>query len=283
MPFLEDKIPDSPIYFEMRQQARRFLSSSMKGNQIASLIVAVVVFSITAYAFIVSAKYIHVSIPMFFLPALVGIVLPGVLSGLISGEVQKRSMESLLATPLTTGQLVKAKALRAVMPVLAILAAVFGLILILLIGKLMYGDESQGDFYSGWISIPSGILISLVFAYAVTGICMAVSSVTRSTVASMVTTYGAMMLIYVIIPAIVTPIFMAIVGQSGNKIAYLVALHPYGMVALSSITNATQSVNVGALLFLIAIGLAVQILIGFIGLAFAASRLENLKRKGIEG
>lgn len=283
MPFLEQYIPDKPIYFEMRQQARRFLSSSMKGNQIASLIVVVVIFAILAYSFIVSAKWIHVSIPIFFLPILAGLMLPGVLSGLISGEIQKRSMESLMATPLTSAQLVFAKALRAVMPVLAGVVAILALIAILLIGKLIYGDDSQGDFQSGWLSIPAGIVIYLVFSYAVTGICMAVSAVTRSAVASMITTYGVMMLIYVIIPAIVTPIFIAIAGSNGNEISYLASLHPYGMVVLATINETTNNVSGMGIFALIVVGLIIQLGIGFLGLAFASSRVEELKRKGIEG
>ncbi|MFM9874326.1 MAG: ABC transporter permease [Fimbriimonadaceae bacterium] len=283
MPILEDYIPDKPIYFEMRQQARRFLSSSMKGNQIASMIVVIVIFAITAYSFIVSAKWIHLSVPMFFLPVIVGLMLPGVLSGLISGEIQKRSIESLLATPLSARQLVLAKALRAVMPVMATLAAIIVLILILMLGKLFYGDDSQGDFNSAWLSIPCGIVIYLVFSFAVTGLSLAVSSVTRSAVASMVSTYGMMMLIYVIIPAIVTPIFLAIVGQSGNNVAYLASLHPYGMIAIATISNATQQVNIGGIVLMIAVGLLVQVLIGYMGLAFAAGRLTDMKRKGIEG
>lgn len=283
MPIFEEKIPDKPIYYEVRQQARRFLSSSMKGNQIASLIVAVVVFAIMAYSFIISSKYLHVSVPVFFLPGLIGIILPGVVSGLISGEIQKRSMESLLATPLSTGQLVIAKALRAVLPVLATVAAILILVLILLIGKLIYGDDSAGEFYSGWISIPAGIIISLVFSYAVTGICLAVSAVTRSTVASMVTSYGVMMLVYVIVPAIVAPIYMALVGDAWGTGAYMAALHPYGMVALTAVEPLMDQASPGVVLLLILIGLLIQGAIGFFGLAFAASRMEQLKRKGIEG
>ncbi len=283
MKFFEEKIPDKPIYYEMRQQARRFLSSSMKGNQIASLIVIISVFSITVYAFMVSSKYLHVSIPVMFLPMVISIVLPGVMGGLISGEMQKRSMESLLATPLTTGQLVIAKALRAIMPVMATLGAILVLILILLVGKLFYGDDSGDDFLSGWIAIPCGILVYLVFSFAVTGICLAVSAVTRSAVASLVGSFGLLVLIYVILPAIVVPIYMAIVGQSGNQISYLAALHPYGMVALTTVVAASKGVNMVALVIMFVIGFGIQGLIGFLGLAFAASRLENLKKKGIEG
>lgn len=277
MKFLLDAIPDKPIYFEMRNQVRRASTGAFKGNQVATLIVVLVIFSMMAYSFLSSARYIPIGVTMFFLPALVSFVIPGVLGSVISGEVQKRSMEPLLAAPLTPFSLVKAKAYRAILPVLLSYAAVLVLIFLLLLGKAIGGDDSGTGMYNPWISFLAGTVIYFAYSYCVAGISMAVSAVTRSSVASLLTTYGVLIGIFVILPAIVMPIFLAI---SPDSAPYVVSLHPYGMLTLATFTDVGTNANFMAV-FLISVGALVgYMIIGFMTMGFAANRLENFKKAG---
>ncbi|MBS1712226.1 MAG: hypothetical protein JSS71_10925 [Armatimonadetes bacterium] len=274
---LIDRIPDKPVYFELRNQLRRFVSGSLKGNQVASLVVILIFFSMIAYSSLSAAKYIPLSVVMFILPGLAWLTIPGAVSGLISGELQKRSLDPLLASPLRPHQLVTAKALRALPMAVVIYGSGLGLIVLLAIGKLFQGDQVGSEVLPAPISIVAGTIIFLATAYSSTGLSLAVSSVTRTTVASLLTCFGAMLCLYALLPAVVVPIIAAI---DSKAVPYVMALHPYGALSLCVFTLPYSNVNMVAAMGLAAFGTCIQFAIGWLGFAFAATRIGHYTKKG---
>lgn len=277
MKFILNWIPDKPIYFEMRTQVRRASAGAFKGNQVATLIVVLIVFSMVAYSFFSTAKYIPIGITMFFLPAMAALAVPGVLNSVVSGEIQKRSLEPLLASPLSPFEIIKAKALRAVVPVALCLAMAFALILLLAIGKAFMGDEPETNMFPAVVTVVAGVIIYAALSYCLVGITLAVSSVTRSAVASLLTTYGVLVGIFIIVPAIVAPVVAAI---SSDSLVYLAAMHPYGMLVIATYTDASTNASMLAVVLIAIATLVAYVIVGFMTMAFAANRLEKFKKVG---
>lgn len=277
MKSLIDRIPDRPVYFDLRNQLRRFAGGSLKGNQVASLVVLLIFFSMIAYSFLSAAKYVPLGAVTFMLPGLAWLTIPGSVSGLIAGELQKRSLDPLLAAPLHSYELVRAKALRALPVALMLYGAAVGLVLLLTIGKLFQGDETGSEVMPAPLTLFMGTVIFAATAFGTTGLSMAVSSVARSTVAALITCLGLIIGLYAVLPAVVVPVFAAL---SSDSFPYLMALHPYGAISLCTFTMSSVQINWMLVAPLIGIGLAVQWAMGWFGLAFASSRIEQLTKKG---
>lgn len=270
-------IPERPVFFDLRQQVRK-MSMSRSGNAaVATWIVAIVIFAAIAYSMISAARYVPLSAPMFILPVISGLLLPGVLSGLIAGEYQKRSLESLLAAPISSFQIVMAKALRGAFSGLAALAAAFLLIAMVGTVKMFTGSEQYDEFRPAWIGILLGIGVHIVITFAVTGLTLGISSMAKNTVSAILTTYGVMIGLFAVLPAIIFPIF-----AGPDSRGEIFGGHPIGMMTYALMNYGSMDDVHRPLLVVSAwSGVFVHLLLGGIGIKVAVENLDRVRRQGM--
>lgn len=280
MNFIERMIPEKVVFYEMRQQSRRLLSGATKGGQIAIAIVILGAFVVVCYSILQIAYDFPIEIFPFALVGVFSFILPPVVSGTISGELQKRSLEGILAAPLNSFQVVKAKGLRGVIPVLSIVALMLILFLVVAVAKLSVGWQENDSFVPFWFSLPLATLGGLVYAYGLTGMVLAVSAVTRTTTASLISSFGLIFGVYAILPGIVLPLAGAISG-SDEFVRSLLAFHPYGFSTFTIVSDAWRELNNVAILACLAAGIGFQLAAGYFGMLFAAERIESLRRRGV--
>lgn len=280
MNFIERFIPEKVVFYEVRQQSRRLLSGATKGGQIAVAIVILGAFVVVCYSILQIAYNFPIEIFPFALVGVFSLILPPVVSGTISGELQKRSLEGILAAPLSSLQIVKAKGLRGVIPVLSIVALMLILFLVVAVAKLSVGWQDNDSFVPFWFSLPLATLGALIYAYGLTGMVLAVSAVTRTTTASLISSYGLIFGVYVVLPGIVLPLASAIT-DSNELVRYLFALQPYGFSTFTITADIWRDMYGVAVGVCLAGGIALQLAAGYFGMLFAADRIESLRRRGV--
>ncbi|MBX3114058.1 MAG: ABC transporter permease subunit [Fimbriimonadaceae bacterium] len=286
MSFIENivnRIPNKPVFFEVRQQLRRSsIESATGGNsKIGSIIGVIVILLIVGSNLIMAARYIQVGYLMFILPVLATFLLPAMVSPVIAGEFQRRSLEQLLAAPISTVDIVKGKALRAIIPVLMMLTIVLFMILLIGIGKIFQGHEQDFDVFSPFISLPVCSLLFFVWSFFVTGLSVFVSSVTKSTSAALLASIGILVGLVFVVPAIIVPLSAVAIGPTA--IGYLAAMHPAGMmvIAVARDTSA-EPMHLPAAVMILLVSNCLYLAFGAFFLNLAARKLATYRKTGFE-
>lgn len=276
---IERFIPDKPVYVELRQQVRRFFSGTNRNGAVAIAIVIVAVLMVFVFIAAQSAYSFPVGVLALFLPGVIGLILPPILSGVISGEVQGRSLEALLAAPVTSMDIVKAKTLRAAVPTVLITIVVLMIAAIFGIAKLFTGSDMNDAMNPAIVALGVGVLVSFIFAYSIAGLIVGVSAVARSRVAGLIGSYGLLFALYAILPGVIAPLAATI----GNDLVlgYILAFHPYAMVVYGVFSDTTMNLSSASLVVCAVASLAIHLVLGWLGMAFAANRIEMLRKKGV--
>lgn len=286
MSFIENlvnRIPNKPVFFEVRQQLRRASLESAGGgnNKLASIIAVTVLMLIVGSNLIMSAKYIQVGYLMFILPVLATFLLPAMISPVIAGEFQRRSLEQLLAAPLSSTDIIKGKALRAVVPVLMMLGIVVLMALFIGIGKIFQGHEPDSAVYSPFISMPVCTLLFFAWSYFVTGLTVFISAVTKSTSAALLASIGILVGLVFVVPAIIAPISGALLGPT--SMGYLVAMHPAGMMVVAIVRdNSSEAIYLPAAIVIMVVSNSIYLVFGTLFLNLAARKLATYRKTGFE-
>ncbi|QYK52086.1 MAG: ABC transporter permease subunit [Fimbriimonadaceae bacterium] len=286
MSFIENivnRIPNKPMFFEVRQQLRRSSLESATGgsNKLGSIIGVIILLLIVGSNLIMSARYIQVGYLMFILPVLATFLLPAMVSPVIAGEFQRRSLEQLLAAPLSSLDIVKGKALRAVVPVLMMLAVVFLMILLIGVGKIFQGHEPENGVVSPFISLPVSTILFFVWSYFVTGLTVFISSVTKSTSAALLASVGILVGLVFVVPAIIIPLSTVVFGPT--VIGYLAAMHPAGMVAFAVLRdNSPEPISLPAVIAILVVSNCIYLAFGTLFLNLSAKKLGTYRKTGFE-
>jgi len=286
MSFIENivsRLPNKPIYFEMRQQLRRSSLESATGgsSKLGSIIGVVVVLLIVVSNLIMSARYIQVGYLMFILPVLATFLLPAVISPVVAGEFQRRSLEQLLAAPVSTVDIVKGKALRAVIPVTMMLGIVIVLALFIGIGKIFQGHESDSAVISPLISVPICIILFFMWSYFVTGLTVFISSVTKSTSAALLASVGILVGLVFVVPAIIVPLSAVAIGPTA--IGYLAAMHPAGMMVIAVVRDTSpEPIQLPVAIIILVMSNAIYLALGTLFLNLTARKLATYRKTGFE-
>lgn len=273
-----DRIPDEPKYYELKQQLRRSSLDGGKGNKIATIVAVSVILLVVGTNLIFASRYVQVGYLMLALPFLATFLLPAMISPLISGEYQRRSLEQLLATPLKPSEIVFAKALRGVIPTLMMLAIVLGMIFFVSIGKLFYGHDVDNFVNSPFISVPICIVVFILWSFFVTSITIYVSSVTKTTSAALLGSFGIQIGLFFVVPAIIAP--LVTIAGGPEAIGYFVVTHPVGLMTFTVARDTEMQMVPLVLLALFA--LASYVATGFAFLALAAKKLGTYRQTGFE-
>jgi len=275
-----DRLPNDPKYFEIKQQLRRSALDTGGGNKIATIIAVTVILLIVGSQLIMSSRYVQVAYLMMILPFLSTFLLPAMVSPVIAGEYQRRSLEQLLAAPLSAGEIVYGKALRAVVPALMMLGIVLFMILLVAFGKIFYGHEPDSTVHSPFFSIPVMTIIFLTWSFFVTGSTIYVSSVTKSTSAALLASVGIQVGIFFVVPAIVLPVSSVVFGPQAA--GYLGSVHPAGVMMFAVTKDVGGQLNPGWVITLAIIANAIYVALGILFLIMAGRKLATYRKTGFE-
>ncbi|MCW5937768.1 MAG: ABC transporter permease subunit [Fimbriimonadaceae bacterium] len=204
MSFARELFLDNPAMVEAKRPVLQFLRP---GKWSAPYILAIVFVGVAYGALLASAITYLPS----FDPAIILVVVPvaaavGVsvtLHGVLAGEREKRSLETLLAAPVSAAQLVAAKACRAVPPVVL-------LVLLLPVPALVLAVAKSQSGYTVFEGTPSilvflgTLLILVATAFMTAGLTMLVSAHTKTTANALLGTLAALFIAYAIVPMTLT-------------------------------------------------------------------------------
>ncbi len=275
---ISESLPDRPIFYELRQQLRRGVLTVNPGQKWAAVFVLLAILVPVAYLVFQSGAYISPQMLMFGVPPLMSMLLPAVVSPVIAGEYQRRSLEQLLASPLRPLHIVFAKALRGVIPAMMILVAVYGLSAVTVLSKVVYGEQATDNVVPFWISIVACTIISIGWAIFVVGSSIYISALARSTTAALLGSTGFQIAVFLVIPGIVIPL-VAMASQEWASVFF--RLHPLGQMDLAIMQRSDEQ-RLAAQITVAWISVIAYIGMGTAFLFLAARRLERYRRTGFE-
>lgn len=204
-----------------------------------------------------------------YLMLTVEILIPAtVLHSALAGEREKRSLDLLLAAPVTGAQIVTAKLVKAVVPIVTVL-------LVCVVPTLAL-SMVQAHGTSTWIhpvSVINAAMCSLVAfsaAVMVTGATMYVSAKTKTTASSLTAVVGILFLWFVVFP-----IMFAMVSEISSDFSQaLMTLHPYQ--AVTKLLYETEASPIRWCL----LNSLIHLSVGAVGIVLTAKALERERKTG---
>lgn len=205
------------------------------------------------------------------------LILPIVMHGVVAGEKEKRSLEMLLAAPVTSSQIAFAKLMRgAIFFLVVIVAFLIPLIIILAVqashGEIL-GAESIGHALG--LVLLSLILIALA-ALANGSISLAVSAMCRSTSAAMLSCVGTHFLLLVFPWVLLGPLMAE--DRGGKIISGILTAHPVG--AVLQLLDMWEGSKVSSLAVIFTVPVILWSLITICCFQYVVSNLDAERRLG---
>ncbi|GAB4131505.1 MAG: hypothetical protein Fur0036_18110 [Fimbriimonadaceae bacterium] len=234
----------NPMLAETRIVLRRWLG--LKGDNLqAKLVIAAVcvvvlgiIGAVARYSFLVDTT---VAFPIAWV--LLGLVSIITLHGALAREREKRSMEVLLTTPLTAKQIVLGKLTRAVPAITAILVCVPIFLLASGLGRAFFKENglTWGD------NLPAAVVMLALLGYLVSSsffamcLTMAVSAITQRVAASLLLSFALWVVVYLIVPIILSSIFW---GDAGISMWHPMAAF-FALVGFSEYSSLSSFIVIG--------------------------------------
>ena len=214
----------NPMMAEVLREKNKVLApENWRGSQLAARILLGVIYLFLLALVLFYIEYVEPVMLLYVLMAVQTLMIPSALHGTIAGEREKRSLDMLLVAPVTASQIVIGKFSRALVPVIGLSLAIGLPTLVVEIAKS--ADTAQRDDLNraGMLGFAIASLYCLLYAMAIGGLTMWISSKTRTASAAMMSTIGALFLVLVVVPAIADT--MSYVG--GGPAELVVLLNPF--------------------------------------------------------
>lgn len=208
MSWLRALTVDSPAWGEAMRPVRKVIKpQSVKGGAGTSIVVGVIIGCFV----LVGATYHEILWP---LGLMYGVVVIGLLvsavaaHNTISGEREKRSLDLLLAAPVSTTQLVAAKFLAGLWGMLlawgsGVVVACASLILRTIRAAHL---NIEPDLASEYLSVGLGGLFILTPMLATLALSLYISARSRNGLGSLLAVIAAMVVVFVVLPAVIAPL-----------------------------------------------------------------------------
>lgn len=197
---------ENPLLYDFVLQTRRLKPTNWRSQQALSMaLVAMIVVSFMYFA-LQTARYMNVSPLLFVIQGANTLVVPIMLHPVLAAEYQNRSLEVLMASPLSAWQVVLAKLLRAVVPVLATTSVVLFVMASMRVVQLFNVGNNYDQVRNEWVSVPVGLLATGAWAFFVASFTIWVSSLAKTTSAALLATIGGILGSLVMIPMVVAPL-----------------------------------------------------------------------------
>ncbi len=214
----------------MRAEIARERSKVLSGTSWsgANLVAKIIVMLIYLFIVIQIIRYHDVIEPAYLVFALMGayfVFIPATLHGSIAGERESRSLDMLLAAPVTAQQVVLGKLARAIVPItwLALALGVPGLIL-----AFTHEISSHQPFCAYVGPFIVGFLYALLTAATLACLVTYISSRAKTTAAALMATIGVIFVGLFVYPAVVGIFTM---GMMGTTTEFFFVLHPFVVVS----------------------------------------------------
>ncbi len=229
--FWEKLISRNPMMAEPARFVRQITSpSEWKGQQIVmGVIVAIIFIFFMAMTFVYSDAMDPGGM-IYVMMGLIVLVVPVNLHGAIAGEREKRSLDMLLAAPLTAQQIVSAKILRVIVPLSLIVVGFAIPAYVLAIKRAMqntttyYGPHAPPEM----VMVTNGLVLTVCFAIFCSVCTVYVSSITRNTASALISSIGAIFFYLVVLPLMLMPFFW-LLPWMGEIIGLM---HPFGALTM---------------------------------------------------
>lgn len=258
---------------------RKMHPKNWRANSAAAYAVVACIYMFMFYIVIQAAGSIeptYLFFPMMFFTLL---VLPVVLHGSISGERQSRSLESLYAAPVSPGEILLAKATRAIPALLGIIVSCGFLMLLVGVVRAFQPPMFSADTRTGFLIFLFGFVGVFALAFLVTGITMWISAVSKSTGSALLGTVGAMIGLFLIVPIVVATLIGLI---SPEFLENVIGIHPMGFVGVLLFNQDSFDGSGAAERDVIAgVGVLIWFLIGAVFWGMAVSKLNRERSSGV--
>jgi ABC-type transport system involved in multi-copper enzyme maturation permease subunit len=263
---------------------RRMLDRRNWSNQhTAAVVVAGVFYLIFLLTVLPNAATVESSIFLYIMMIVVLFVVPITLHGVIAGEREKRSLDMLLAAPVTSAEIVWAKLHRARGLVASTMLFLGGPLALVLIAQVIspgrvFGPPGGLPAFAGAIF---GLGSVLAAAFASGGITILISSHAKNGASSLMTNLAVHFGLLAGFPFVLEVLLSAFPnGYELGALPWLV--HPIGILTAATPGTLTQlEVGLMSSKKVVAIGMAVWVLYATIGLCclqLAARRLDKERR-----
>lgn len=272
----ETWLEKNPMLIEVRIAARKFLPKGWHKNAkililCCGLILIGIIMLGVYYADIIPAQA--------FCMAAVGISgLTMLVSSpqLIAGERQNRSLEPLLAAPVTSTQIVLGKVARAWLAPLAALVICFGAGWLIYLGGLFNYKVDFHQFTPFPLYFLITLLLGIVTNLGILGLTLAISAHLKNTTSASLSAFLTFIALFAILPSVLYPILENELPH-GEAIPFT---HPLVATILTSNLVSNHGVSEGEAALAIAIGNAIFIGIFLLGIHLAIRKLERIRSKG---
>ena len=194
---------NNPMLAEIQREKNKALAQhNWRGGQLAARILLGLVYLSILVLLLRYIEYVEPVILMYILLALLTIMVPAALYGTIAGEREKRSLDLLLAAPVTPGQIVVGKFGRGFVSMIGLTLAIGLPAFVVEVVQQIDGSSPSGLQPNGFAGFFISLLFCIMAGLAVGGLTMWVSSKTRTSSAAILTTVGAIFLLVAVTPAI---------------------------------------------------------------------------------
>ncbi len=207
------------------------------------------------------------------------LILPIVMHGVIAGEKEKRSLEMLLAAPVTSSQIAFAKLMRGSIFYLVVMSAFLVPMLIVLLVQFVKGEIQGADNFGQAMAL-MGISLLLIGVASLTNGCitLAVSAMCRSTSAAMLSCVGVHFFLLVFPWVLLGPLMAVSSGDASSFVSAILGVHPVG--GLLQLLNMWDTNRVTHPAIIIISSLVVWLIICAACFSFVVSNLDGERRQG---
>jgi len=269
-------IRNNPMMAEVRMANARFVGGrGWSAGQIAAAAICVMLYLYFLVMVVQNSGSIEVSYLFLTMLVIMMVILPIALHGVIAGEREKRSLEMLLAAPVTSTQIAMAKLMRAALFVAVVTVAFLIPILTVLVVQSVKG-EINGFPNMGVAFMAVGMSLVITFFAALTNaaISLAVSAAAKSTSAAMIANIGVHFFLLIFVPILFTPV----AAISGDMASYLMLPHPIWAMSAFLYTNGQPMLNINSLYGLV--GIPIWLAISVFCFIFVVNSLDSDRRLG---
>ncbi|MCH7904723.1 MAG: ABC transporter permease subunit [Armatimonadetes bacterium] len=207
----------------LREKNKALAPESWRGGQLAARILLGVFYLLGLALVLNNIQYIEPVILLYVLMGVQTLLIPAVLHATIAGEREKRSLDMLLVAPVTASQIVIGKFSRALVPVVALSLAIGLPTLAVELARSADGAERYDLNRPGMLGFMIASLFCLLFAMAIGGLTMWISSKTRTASAAMMSTIGALFLLLIVVPAIAATMSYG----AGDFADFVIEMNPF--------------------------------------------------------
>lgn len=225
-----DLVTNNPVIKDSQRLILKNLNpKSWQANTMVSVVIVGVIYIALNALSMQGIAFLDASLFSMILLTLCILVPAIVVYALIAGEREKRTLDLLLVAPVSAPQIVVAKVVKVLVPILALQVLLTLPSIVFSIARHWQGMPAMLSSAPVIPVILSSILISFCVAVFVSGLSLYVSSVNRSTSSALAGVLALLFVVYVVYAVVAGVVGTISIGFS----EVMIGLHPYG--ALSNI------------------------------------------------